>query len=390
MQLQFYPQKGDNIDERGRLKAGFSDRDVLLKTHSPDRFQLTHALEDAAMETERRRPDLEPGRYAVELRWSEPHNGLVHPILRVLDGEGRVVLVIEYPLTTLKGTEVYAGEVERNAELKAAGKVFYRAVADDLDTDGGGGDDDFEDEYDLEPSGEPELFVNVQRWDVHEPAIDLSGLPALGAEDSRPGDITVLCVPDELEQVARIVGDIPAEEFVELGWFLVGRSFRNGASGDLVLLIERAVLAQHTRSNASTLVIPPESHDALAADLTQVNERCGDHPLGPLRKLGWLHLHDLGAVAREEAATQCPGRAADVDDNGDAKHQDGDNRFFSYLGEALHRGNYPAASVALVLDAAACRKDPTNLERCYAAFGTIRGTVVRRGLHLLPRRDDQE
>jgi hypothetical protein len=145
--------------------------------------------------------------------------------------------------------------------------------------------------------------------------------------------------------------------------------------GDLLLEITSAFAPPGMIHRPESLTFTEESKVAAAMEATALK----------IEQRGWLHSHDLdaiqeaSAVERTEISPPAPEAIAARRRTAD---EEIDNRFFSGLDEALHRQEFPAASVALVVDAPAARRDPSDIDRIYGAFGTIDAVVVRRGIYL--------
>jgi len=346
----------------------------IYRTESDACFQLEYILEDLGLLACRLYPDLAGKTLAAELTWSEIIDGLRFPEVAVSLPDGRSIRR-RYPQAALRAdvplTRPAAGEPSFTETQGDRPLCYLASPASGDEATAAGGDD----EFGFEDDDVPALPVAVPVWPAFEHVLALGDLPNLASEHALDSDLPVLVPRSLLTSLARAVGAIPADQFVEVGAFLVGRIVRNGPQGDLMLVVERALLAQHTVSTAASLVFTEASHNALEEQLDQFNRENPDDPLGPRRLLGWVHPHDLGAIASAD------GQAEDVPD--DTERGTSDGRFFSLLDRAVHREVYAAASLAVVACAQACREIPDDLERCFAVYATIDAVVRRRGLYVL-------
>lgn len=388
IELLYYRQDDGVIGQDGVPCDDISAVEPVARAISEARFQLRYALREVGLHLARTAPELDPGVYSADLRWEVLGSGLQLPVIaaRLPDGARSERL---FPLASLRGEAVLSRLRRGGGHPELApdrGKLFFmaRPGADPgpAAAPAAGG---FQVEV-LDP--EPDLAVRVEGLPVAPRSLSLEDSALLVEGQPAGRAIPVLCDPELLLGLARVEGQQDQEQFVERGYYLAGRCFRDGPGGDLALTVEAALPAQHTEATALSLVFTPQSQHAATEQLVQLNEAAAADPRGPLRITGWLHTHHVGAIQQTATAD----RAEEPNDS-DASGPDAvaaledspvaDGRFFSAPDCQLHRRGFSPASVALVLDAAAAQQDPTDLRRCYAAFGTLDGLVVRRQVHLI-------
>jgi hypothetical protein len=368
IQLRFYDQ------DPFAAPDGTASFDPVAVERSEARFQLVHALDDLGLHVARVRPDLPPGRYPVDLSWTREgtDKGMRYPVLSVrLPGDERVDRI--YPYLSLRCAEVLARLSRQRPELLAPdGKKLFcvAAPADETASRARRGAFVLE-----ELDDEPDLSVTVQEFPQANAHLAIDTLPQLGCEWAVDGTLPATCPEHVLRSLLREVAEDCSTPFSETGWYLLGRVVRNGAEGDLVLRIEDAVRARETVSTAGSVVFSEETKIAVAEEVRDRAQRSGDPGL---RVVGWVHTHDIGAVIEARNKSRADGET--VGERADEDPADG--RFFSLHDEVLHRKDFPAASVALVIDAPAARRD-SDIERCVGVFGAISGVILRRGLSLV-------
>lgn len=371
--LNFYVIEPGTGDGKQLTAADVSEMEPAACLFSNADFQLKYALEDLTLQLER--CAVPPGRYPVRLEWSVERKGTHLPILGVSLPGGRV-LRRRYSLAALRCEEELPRLLEDQPDLATPfreRRLLYSACpAEPAPVSNRTGVFQVE-----EVEGEPEggLHVRVNgAYPVCE-AVDLEQHSILGKGFFQDGDLPVVCPADQLLAIAQQECGQPSVSFVESGWHLLGRVFRNGADGDLVLQVEDVVTAVHTERAAGSLVFTLASKLAISEELRLRNVLKPDSPLGPLKVVGWVHTHHFAALGDPGA---CAGDTAEGPPAERAKAID--SRQFSSLDEDTHRLDFGAASVALVLDAGS--PDSNDLERIYAVYGTVGGEIVRRGLCL--------
>jgi hypothetical protein len=343
-----------------RLGPGSSQRELVATLTSSASFQLQHALRDLKHLIERSYPELPAGVYEVELTFESNL-----PTLSVQLPEGKTVKR-SYAARALRGQELL--ESQRPDLLKGKPDIVYvaslanepqprRQLTIKLDA----------------PTAASELTVTIEHYPELVETVDLDDLWCVGACRGLPTDVPVVIDRALLEELGR---DEAAQsgEFVERGSFLAGCVARNGHGGDLVILVRDAIRAEGTVGTAGTLVWTADTKTRLSQELERRSQSDGME-----RLVGWQHSHDLSALVEQK-----PG-GEETDDRG-PQGSSTDARFFSQFDVVMHKRDFSPLSVALVLDANRAREDPSDIPRCFAAFGTIGGATVRRCFYVGPAR----
>jgi hypothetical protein len=416
---------GTSGDGPGRKKA-----EPVATLFSTDAFQFHHLLGDLSLRIGRGYPEVAPGRYPAEAGFDD--KGL--PFVRVR-APGGTVLQRTYSMSSLRGDEVLERLRLVHPELYDRRKdLLYTARlpnASEIAGDGRpdrAGEEQEQQQFALESADDvpaDELLVHVQEYPVLDQEMATADLLCLGAAWQRDDDIPVVCPARVLQGLAQQEASRPGD-FVESGWFLLGRVARNGPQGDLVVLIDEAIEAEHTQATAGSLVFTHRSKAAVFDELARRN--AGRDPDRAQRLVGWAHTHGPCALpdekepaakdggqqgTRSAAAAGTPPAAAgepsvsaradtpskkekkqngsdgaqppappgaDTSDGSDGARSD--YRFFSADDLRVHRKDYAPASIALVLDAAAARKDPDDHGRSFSCYGANDGLIFRRALYL--------
>jgi hypothetical protein len=416
---------GPGSDKPDRKK----EAEPVATLYSRAAFQFHHLLDDFSLRIRRGYPEVAAGYLPAQAGFND--KGL--PFIRVRV-PGGAVLQRTYPMSALRGDEVLERHRHTHPELyERRGDLVYSARlpnASETGLDeqpGEAGEEQEQQQFRLESADDVPadgLVVHVQDYPLLEPEIATTDLLCLGAAWQRDDDIPVVCPTRVLQELAQKEASRTGS-FLESGFFLLGRVARNGPQGDLVVLIDEAIEAEHTRATAHSLVFTHQSKAAVFDELGHRN--AGRDPDRAQRLVGWAHTHDFSQLPEEKdpaaAEDDEPDRARSATSAGTppaataersesagaapppSKKQTGstgarspapspadtpagsdgartDYRFFSADDLRMHRKDFAPESVALVLDAAAARDNPSDHGRCFACYGTNDGLVFRRALYL--------